>query len=313
MTDRTPKPCLHAEARHEHGTRLAYTLDGCRCYPCALARSTYTRGLLTGGRSTFVDAAPVREHVRELLAGGMGTRAIAAASGVSRSGLRSLLDGRKRDDGRVEPPKRHVTRDVADRLLAVSLDVERMGGAALIDSTGTRRRLRALAAIGWSNVKLARELGMTPSNYGAFLARPTVLARHAREVRELYDRLSATPPTPTSNYDRVGIERVKAGARRNGWVGPLAWDDETIDDPAARPDVGRFRDDVDIVDEVAIHRAMRGDREVRLRIAERAEVIRRLVALGLNDQEIERRTGISSRTALRIRHADDADAWSHEA
>jgi len=309
VTDRTPRPCLHARARHEHGTRLAYTLDGCRCYPCCAARSVYQRQLAYG-RGTFVDAGPAREHVRALLAAGLGTRQVAALSGVSRSGLRSLLDGRTREDGRVEPPKRRVSRSVADRLLAVPLPgVDAFPDATPIDGTGTRRRLQALAVLGWSNVKLARELGMTPSNYGTFTRRDEVLARHAREVRDLYDRLSTTPPAATSGYDRAGIERVKASAKRSGWVGPLAWDDETIDDPAARPDVGRWRDGSEhVVDEVAVHRAMRGDRAVRLRIGERAEVVRRLVELGLNDQQIERRTGISSRTALRVRHADDVGA-----
>lgn len=308
MIDRTPRPCLHARARHQHGTRLAYTLDGCRCYPCARARSDHQRQLAYG-RGTYVDAGPAREHVHALLAAGLGTRRVAALSGVSRSGLRSLLHGRTREDGRVEPPKRRVTRAVADALLAVPMpDVADLGGAVLVDGTGTRRRLQALAVLGWSNVKLARELGMTPSNFGAFTRRPEVLARHAVDVRGLYDRLSTSQPAATSGYDRAGIERVKAGARRRGWVGPLAWDDDAIDDPAARPDVGRWRDGEHVVDDVAVHRAMRGDLDVRLRVAERAEVVRRLVALGLNDQEIERRTGISSRTALRVRHADDVGA-----
>lgn len=307
MIDRTPKPCLHPQARHEHGTRLAYTLDGCRCYPCSEARSRYQRQLAYG-RGTFVDAEPVRRHVLALRAAGLGVRRIEARSGVSRSAIVALLHGRRRSAERRDPPKRRVSRKVADALLAVPMpEVGDLGAHLPIDATGTRRRLQALSVIGWSNVKLGRELGMTPSNYGTFLRSSQVLARHALEVRALYDRLSTTPPEPTSGYDRAGIARVKAAAARNGWVGPLAWDDETIDDPAARPVLGRkYVPGAADVDEVAVHRVMHGDRGLarRLNVHERAEVIRRLVAAGCNDSEIERRTGISSRTALRVRHAD---------
>lgn len=294
--DRTPKPCLHPQAKHEHGTRLAYTLDGCRCWPCCHARSVYGRQLAYGRKARQdVDPTPVREHVAKLQAAGLGTRRIAELAGVNRKALQRLH------------ARKYVTAEIADRVLAVPLTSE-PGGAQLIDATGTHRRMQALSALGWSNVKLARELGMTVGNYGAMLKRPLILARHACEVRELYDRLSTRVPVPTSGYDEAGIKRVKAAAERNGWAPPLAWDDDTIDDPKARPNRGPVRVREFVIDDIAVQRVIDGDRALSgsLHKRERAEVVRRLVALGWNDQQIERRTRISDRTVIRIRHrADD--------
>ena len=55
-------------------------------------------------------------------------------------------------------------------------------------------------------------------------------------------------------------------------------------------------------DWVAVDLCMRGDLDqALLHTEDRAEVVRRLNAQGLNDHEIERRTGITGRTVLRIR------------
>lgn len=311
--DRTPKPCQHKQAQHTHGTRLAYVLDKCRCYPCAEAASQYEhtrQRMALYGRGTptqLTDAEPVREHVRALMAAGLGWKRVADAAGVSRSTLGNMLYGRMRD-GRREAPKRRVRRVVADKLLAVGMPtLDDLGGRQLVDATGTRRRLQALSALGWSNVKLAARLGMTPSNYGKTVQSARIYAEHAREVRELYDELSTQLPEPASGYDAAGIARVKAAAERNRWAPPMAWDDDLIDDPRAEPDRGLIRARDFVIDEVAVERVMSGDRELarQLHPRERREVITRLLAQGLNDQEIERRTGISDRTVLRHRHADN--------
>lgn len=40
LVDRTPKPCLHPVAGHQHGTAACYVLDLCRCDPCSDANRT---------------------------------------------------------------------------------------------------------------------------------------------------------------------------------------------------------------------------------------------------------------------------------
>lgn len=232
--DRTPKPCNHPRANHQHGTRACYVHDHCRCYPCGAANSNYAADLsrqTAYGRSNFVDAEPVRDHVRALMAGGMGRRTISERSGISQSVILKLLYGRKRPDGAHQPPSRRVRVDVAQKLTAVHLE---LADGALIDATGTVRRIRALIALGWSQAALARRLGITPQNFWFPSAvRPSVLVSTARAVRELYDELSMQLPPEHTPAQRGAASRARAYAKARRWALPLSWDEDKIDDPAA--------------------------------------------------------------------------------
>lgn len=98
-----------------------------------------------------------------------------------------------------------------------------------IDAIGTRRRLQALSAIGWTQTHLADELEVSVQSLHQLATdeRRTVTAVTAERVRELYDRLSMTPGPSAM---------ARTTAKRNGWAPPLAWDDDTIDDPDAEPE-----------------------------------------------------------------------------
>lgn len=169
------------------------------------------------------------------------------------------------------------------------------GGQLLIDATGTTRRLRALAVLGWRLEDLAPLLGVVEARIGHLTrsGNPTVHRRTAAAVAAVYERLSMTQG-PSA--------RTRALAANRDWSPPLAWDDHTIDDPAARPDSGRGRRDP-AFDEVAVQRAMRGD-PVHLRPVERAEAIRRLTGQGLSASEIAERLNTTPRSVTRHRSAD---------
>lgn len=84
------------------------------------------------------------------------------------------------------------------------------------------RRLQALAALGYNDQRLARELDVD----GAWVRRVLLgetgdVARLAtlRKVSEVYDRLSGTPAQGR------WVNYAKRRAARHGWVPPLAWDD----------------------------------------------------------------------------------------
>lgn len=105
------------------------------------------------------------------------------------------------------------------------------GQSRRIDATGTARRLRALVAIGWTFDDLAHQLGYaSKGSLRNITARRYVSPATEKRVRALYDRLSMTHG-PSS--------RSRAIARGRGWAPPLAWDDDSIDDPAAEPNVGK--------------------------------------------------------------------------
>jgi len=106
--------------------------------------------------------------------------------------------------------------------------------AARHSSIGTARRIRALVAIGYTQAELGRHIGMHESWVSKLTKgeRPQVNAATVQRVGEVYDRLSMTPGTSESSKRR---------ARSYGWAPPLAWDEDTIDDPAAKPDAGETK------------------------------------------------------------------------
>lgn len=105
------------------------------------------------------------------------------------------------------------------------------GRPRTIDATGTARRVRALQAIGYSFRQIAGLSGVPeralhhPHYRGA-----TVYIGTAAAVRVTYDRICMAP------MNGPYAERNRRLAARNGWAPPLAWDDDTIDDPTARPE-----------------------------------------------------------------------------
>lgn len=222
-----------------HGTYARYKLDGCRCYPCAGAASDYRanreRAIAYGTWQPFVDAEPVRRHIRALQSCGMGLRRIAEAAGVDRKRLQVVLTGRPE---RGTPPQKRIRPAIAAAILAIQPTLDLLGDRTVIDATGTRRRLQALVATGWSISKLADRLGWTPANLARLIKSERTIVATARAVRALYDELWNHAPPEDTHRDRIAASRARNYARANGWVPPLAWDDDRIDDPDARPDLG---------------------------------------------------------------------------
>ncbi|WP_134324691.1 hypothetical protein [Cumulibacter soli] len=270
QVDRTPKPCRHKIANHQHGTRTCYVLDRCRCTPCARAHREYEqhrRKQHAYGRwDNYVDAAPVRAHVRELRLAGMGLKTIAPASGVSHGSLWKLVYGKTRPDG-TRTPSRRVTKATAEKLLAVAAPV--LADGARVDATGTTRRIQALVAIGWSGARLADRIGVQRSNFTPLLhGTRDVLVATRRVIIDLYEELWDQAPPADERHDRISVSRSKNYAARMGWVPPLAWDDDAIDDPAATPNVGEH---------------------VKVTTADR---VRELADLGLGVADVARRLGM---------------------
>jgi hypothetical protein len=219
-----------------HGTYAGYKVDGCRCVLCRKASSAYAkrreRQIGYGRWQPFVDAAPVRAHVEALQAAGLGWKRLADLAGVSRGAVDKLLHGAPHRN--IAPTKR-MRPEAAARILAVKPDLDLLGDRALVDATGSRRRVQALVARGWSLAKLARELGVDPTNLPTMIRRDRMHAETVRAIRGLYDRLWASPPPETEWRDKISASRARNYAAARGWVLPMAWDDHDIDNPAAKP------------------------------------------------------------------------------
>lgn len=281
-----------------HGL-TGYKQHRCRCDVCRAASRAHAkkryRQIGYGTWNPLVDAEPARTHVRQLMADGLGFKRVAALAGVSVSTVSTLLYGKP---GR--NPTARLRPEVAAKLLQVQADLDSKSAARPTDATGTRRRLQALVAAGWPQEQLANRLGMTQTNFGRMLSGRQVFVRTARAVIALYDELWEQEPTTSASSKARAINYAKA----RKWAPPQAWDDDTIDDPPARPQnptsTVRTRTRRLDIDHGKVDEAVAGTR-IQLTIAERREVVAHLHSLGLNDQSIQRRTGISDRTVLRIR------------
>jgi hypothetical protein len=172
--------------------------------------------------------------LRTLAAAGIGWKHAARLAAVSTGAVSKILYGGP--GGR--PPSQRIRPHTAAAILAVKPSAGQLAPGALTDITGARRRLQALVAAGWSQARLARELGMTGANFGAMMRRDQITAGTARAVSDLYDRLWNQPPPEHDQRARIAASRARRHAAQRGWAPPLAWDDDLIDDPAAAPAKG---------------------------------------------------------------------------
>jgi hypothetical protein len=178
----------------------------------------------------FVDAEPVRAHLKKLMAEGMAISSICERLEFPHtSSLQHLLYGRGQYG-----PGQQVRRETAELILGYWPTLADFPDGARIDPTGTRRRVQALAVQGWPRHWMAGQIGMSESPFKKALHKERVTARVARAVAALYDEFWNRDPLEYG-LPAKSVDRVKADAARAGWQGPLAWDDDTIDDPYALP------------------------------------------------------------------------------
>lgn len=223
--DRTPKPCLHKVAQHQHGTPACYVLDKCRCIPCSrsvTARESERSRLQAYGRyDRYVDADKARAHIRGLMSQGMGLKRIVEVSDVSQGVLWKLLYG-KRPPGRANAARKptvRVLRTTEQRILAIELD---LADGAKIDGADTARRIQALVACGWSMSKIAARLGILRSNFTPLAhGRRGVTVEHARAMHALYRELVNVEPPRATHRDKIAYTRSRGLALEYGWREPL--------------------------------------------------------------------------------------------
>lgn len=295
--DRTPKPCNHKVADHQHGTRAAYVLDRCRCLPCSRANAEAEgwreRQKAYGRYDKYVDAGPAREHLRHLMATGMGLKQIYRQPGVSAGQVWKLLYGKKQADG-VRTPSVRILRTTAERLLAIEPS---LAGGALIDNADTTRRLQALVAVGWSATRIGARLGIDATNMPPLIhGRRPVTASTATKVHEVYLQLAELEPPAATPAEQASVTRAKNWARREGWALPLRVGGRLVRGVAYDIDLDEVEPVLapSDVDEAVVHRVvLEGRRPRRLSHAETVEVCHRLVAMGHSRAQIERDWGIN--------------------
>ncbi|WGM21841.1 hypothetical protein QEH68_06620 [Paenarthrobacter sp. OM7] len=234
------RDCQCKIANHVHGTRLAYVVDKCRCRPCTdaatQAESNRNKQIAFGRYDTGrVDATEVRAHILALMEAGVSMKRLGKIAGMAHSTISAVVYGRTE---RGHTAYRRVHKDTAAKILAIQPSMENMAPNRYIDSCGTIRRLQALVAIGWSQNRLCEQLGISRRNFGTFMNADKCTVRKALAVRDLYNQLWNQPQTGVEWHSKTSATRARNHAKARGWAPPLAWDDETIDNPDAQPEFG---------------------------------------------------------------------------
>lgn len=223
--------------QHHHGTHQCYRTCGCReqeCKDASAAELRAARRRRNYGTSTthLVDAAPVRKHVQKLFKRGWSVRAISKETGVSQSVLNVLLYG---SNGKQSATVRAGT---AEKLLAFKPPFDRKNrqGTRIetVNAIGSQRRLQALVTLGFSLNWLAEYAGYGRSYFKAVLATGTIALTTADVVSDLYERLWNKQPLPETRAQKQSVTYSKRFAKANGWLPPMAWDDDQIDNPKYR-------------------------------------------------------------------------------
>lgn len=165
-----------------------------------------------------------------------------------------------------------------------------------IPGEGTRRRIRALRRIGWRIEDIAAAAGIPHDTIKRLLATQragtTVRAGTAAAVAKAYDQLSMT----LGNHPHAARHAI-----RGDWPPPLAWDDDSIDDPDAKPYKARRKGadpELREVDPIVVERAMKGQR-VKANDAERVEILRLWLDSGRTRTALENLQGWNIGAILR--------------
>lgn len=179
----------------------------------------------------FVDAQPVRDHVEAIRRTGMSLAGIVKHTGVNSGSIDHLLYGKA-----PYPPAAKIRTENAQAILAYWPTLDDYEDGAIIDGTGTRRRVQALAAIGWPSVAVHQHVGhITSKAVERLRTNERVTARTARAIRDFYAKVSERPAEDHGVVPWVAA-RTRTYAAKFAYVPPVAWDDDLIDDPSARPD-----------------------------------------------------------------------------
>jgi hypothetical protein len=225
--DGTVRYCEVCRSTRDQESRRSASAEPAPLRTAAPAAAAQTR------RPTMVDAQPARAHVELLRSGGMSAKAIARAAGVSHGTVEYLIYGRP-CSGR--QPAKQLRASNAQKLMAVRPgQPEPERPSRTLSAIGSQRRLQALVLGGWPIPHLAARLGCPPSELRTNLLGDNPAFTSNESVAALYNRLWDQDPTRHGvPADRAALARDRA--TRAEWAVPLAWDDDTIDDPAASPD-----------------------------------------------------------------------------
>jgi len=232
------------------------------------------------GGHLLVDAEPYRLQLQRWRDLGWSYPAIAQAVGVDVSTIQRISGN---DTAKLS---QWVYRETAQRI--DNANFVRVHGGVQVPAMFARRRLQALAAIGWTQAAIIDTSGIPRGTINSALYRSDQITADTHQaIRWIYEPMSASPQDGTSAH------RARLNAARNGWAPPAAWDD--IDDPDAVPH--------------GIRQAGARD-QMRSRYGDAAETIAELADRGDDLQAIMAHLGITKGAVYKaLKRGQRLDVW----
>jgi hypothetical protein len=220
-----PDHGTYARANGSPGRR-----ERCTCEPCVTELHAVRKRMKVArelGRPCLIDATTTREHIA-LLHETMSWSAMAAATGCGAGTLLRLYNG----------THTQVRRGNQNKIMSVVPPTAAVP-TVRIDVTGTRRRIRALQAIGYSYTAIAAAANTERMRIRAIAdsPQPAVSKNLADRIANAY-RLLASHPAPVNRF----TQRSRNRAAAQGWRDPDYWEDvDRIDDPDFDPNATTSR------------------------------------------------------------------------
>lgn len=179
-------------------------------------------------KAGYVEAKPVRDHIRMLLKV-MSLAAIALDAGLTYGAVQRIWRGYSQPRRRSSPPREIRAKDAA-AVLAVKANPLDRGRRGDVDATGARRRLHALMREGWTLDAIAAVAGLGRRTLDAISTGENAVIR--RKTHQAICRAFDV----CWGQDVSTVRKVRQpDSVRDRLVPGLAWDDEEIDNPRARP------------------------------------------------------------------------------
>lgn len=189
--------------------------------------------------TNYIDATPVRAHIRNLYEEGFTDHRIALLASTSPQTIHAHGE---RPYPRNRGRQYRIHRDLAALILAINPETHRAGR---ISAEGTRRRLRALVAVGWPINEIGRRADISAHNTDRIFRRPILTVSTVEAIATTYDNLRNVKPE-RAGVNPTSAKRARLHAQKRRWAPPAYWDhpDHPIDDPYFEPQYGVTRAEI---------------------------------------------------------------------
>lgn len=195
----------------------------CQAHYMRELRDKSLRGEYVPGMALVDDAL---SHIKALHEAGMPYKQMADLAELHPFTIQKMVNGRHKK----------ILANTAAKLLAIELptSLESRNATGRTSALGVTRRLQALFAAGWPLIRIAEMAGVDRDTVGELArGRPsnTVQVGTARRIDDVFRRLQMQTPE-----DCTAVRAARSRARNRGWTAlPFMWNEDEIDDPAAKP------------------------------------------------------------------------------